>query len=199
VDKAQGGQRVNPYETFPEKPISGPGPMKAAFLARGIQSFHAACAFVHGLPYGYNSDRDDPMILFKEGKGSCTTKHAVIAALALELGLPVAKHIGIYAMTEALVTGTQALLETFQLPYVPMVHCFLACNGNRNGKNRAIDAFLHTEAVAPHISAKEEYLRYRTALENLLATRDELRGVKLKTVLKVREMGLALLKANIGG
>jgi hypothetical protein len=198
---------MKPYDTFPEKPISGAGPMTAAFLARGIQSFHAACAFTHGLPYGHNSDRDDPMILFKEEKGTCTTKHAVIAALALELGLPVAKHIGLYAMTEALVTGTQALLETFQLPYVPMIHCFLVCGegrvdltaGNRNGKNRTIDAFLHTEAVAPHISAKEEYLRYRSALENLLATREELRGVKLKTVLKVREMGLALLKANIGG
>jgi hypothetical protein len=195
------------YDAFPEKPIGGAGPMAAAFLAHGVQSFHAACAYVQGLPYGYNSDRDDPMILFKEQKGTCTTKHAVIAALAVELDLPVAKHIGIYAMTEALVTGTQALLETFQLPYVPMVHCFLACNGNRvdltagnrNGKNRTIDAFLHTEAVAPEISAKEEYLRYRAALENLLATREELRAIKLKTVLKVREMGLALLKANIGG
>ncbi|MGD8543136.1 MAG: hypothetical protein PVI39_12655, partial [Desulfobacteraceae bacterium] len=95
------------------------------------------------------------------------------------------KHIGIYAMTEALVTGTQALLETFQLPYVPMIHCFLVCGddrvdltaGNLNGKNRTIDAFLHTEAVAPHISAKEEYLRYRTAMENLLTTRAGLRGV----------------------
>lgn len=198
---------MRPYDTFPEKPIGGAGPMAAAFLARGVQSFRAACAHVQRLPYGYNSDPDDPMILFKEEKGTCTTKHAVIAALAVELDLPVAKHIGIYAMTEALVTGTQALLETFQLPYVPMIHCFLAWNGNRvdltagnrNGKNRTIDAFLHTEAVAPDISAKEEYLRYRTALENLLATREELRAVKLKTVLKVREMGLALLKANIGG
>ncbi len=39
----------------------------------------------------------------------------------------------------------------------------------------------------------------RAALEHLLATREELRAIKLKTVLKVREMGLALLKANIGG
>ncbi|MGD8541829.1 MAG: hypothetical protein PVI39_06035, partial [Desulfobacteraceae bacterium] len=67
-----------------------------------------------------------------------------------------------------------------------------------NGKNRTIDAFLHTEAVAPHISAKEEYLRYRTAMENLLTTRAELRGVKLKTVLKAREMGIALLRAHVG-
>jgi hypothetical protein len=198
---------MNPFDTFPEKPISGPGPMAAAFLARGVQSFHAACTYVQGLPYGYNSDRDDPMVLFEEEKGTCTTKHAVIAALASELGLPVAKHIGIYAMTEALVTGTQALLDTFSLPYVPMIHCFLACGsdrvdltaGNRNGKNRTIDAFLHTEAVAPHISAKEEYLRYRRAMENLLATRDELRAVKLKTVLKAREMGIALLRAHVGG
>ena len=46
------------------------------------------------MPYGYNSDRDDLLILFREGFGSCTTKHAVIATLAGELGLPVVKNIG---------------------------------------------------------------------------------------------------------
>jgi|GEM_PF-5759229 len=95
-------QRMPSYEMLPEQPISGAGPMTSAFLARGIRSYRAAGAYVHGLPYGYNSDPDDPMILFKEGKGTCTPKHAVIASLAAELGLPVTKRMGIYAMTEAL-------------------------------------------------------------------------------------------------
>ena len=197
---------MTPGIVFPDIPISGNGMMAAAFLARGIRTFRAACDFVQRLPYGYNSDRDDLMILFKEGRGTCSSKHAVIATLALEMGLPVTKSIGIYAMTEDLVTGTHAILERHALPYVPMIHCFLVYGdkiidltaGNRNGKNRPLDTFLHTEEVAAAISAKEEYLRYRKALEHLRATHDELHGIDIKTMLQARQEGLLLLKANIG-
>lgn len=40
------------------------------------------------------------MILFKEEKGTCTSKHAVIAGLAEELNIPLYKHVGIYKLTE---------------------------------------------------------------------------------------------------
>ena len=197
---------MKPSDRLPDKRLGGTGEITAIFLARNVRTFREACDDVRRLPYGYNSDRDDPLTLFSEGKGSCTTKHAVIATLAGELGLPVTKSIGIYAMTEALVTGTQPILERYRLPYVPMIHCFLVYGkdfvdltaDNRNGKNHPIERFLHTEAVRPAITAKEEYLRYRAALKVLLETRAELRGIKLHTVLKAREEGLALLKANIG-
>jgi hypothetical protein len=137
--------------------------------------------------------------------GSCTTKHAVIATLAQELGLAVHKYIGIYAMTEALVTGTDSILEGYQLPYLPMVHCFLAFDRhwvdltekNRNGKNAAIETFLHTEAVIAHISGKDEYLLYRRALKDRILLREELRGIDIKTILQAREKGLNLLREKI--
>jgi len=65
------------------------------------------------------------MILFKEKMGTCTTKHAVIATLAAELGLPITRGVGIYPMTEAIVAGTEKILSEYSLPYVPMIHCFL--------------------------------------------------------------------------
>ena len=193
------------YTVFPEKTIVDKGPIASTFLGMGIETFHAACRYVNELPYGYNSDRDDPMILFKEKLGSCTTKHAVIATLASELEIAIDKHIGIYAMTETLVTGTIKILERYGLPYVPMVHCFLGfenqrvdlSEGNQNGKNGPIDEFLYTVMVAPCISAKDEYLLYRKTLSNHILRRSELEHVEMRTVLKAREEGLALLKANI--
>lgn len=193
------------YSHLPDAPIKDSGPVSKTFLARGIQQFRAACSTVHELPYGYNSDREDLMILFKENMGSCTTKHAVIATLAAELGLPVHKNIGIYAMTEALVTGTDPILVRYHLPYLPMVHCFLAFDGfrvdltegNRNGKNGSIDVFLHAEQVIPNISARDEYRLYRKALTEQILKRADLAGVEIKAVLHAREEGLALLKANL--
>jgi hypothetical protein len=190
---------------FPDGPIPGDAMISQKFRERGVRTFQEACRYVHQLPYGYNSDRDDLLILFKERLGTCTTKHAVIATLAVEMGLPIEKNIGIYRMTEKIVTGTNAILETYDLPYVPMLHCFLVYNhyrvdltaGNHNGKNCAIDEFLHTEKVIPNIAGKDEYRLYRKALKEKILPRDELQGVDMKRVLHAREEGLVLLKANI--
>ncbi len=195
---------MDKYTQFPDAAIQGIGQVSRAFTALGIATFHQACRHVHQMPYGYNSDRDDLMILFKEKMGTCTTKHAVIATLARELDLPVIKRVGIYAMTEALVTGTTAILDKYRLPYVPMLHCFLErapvrvdlTEGNRNGKNGPIDEFLFTERVAPNISEKEEYLIYRKALSEKILVREEFKDMDLRRILQAREEGLKLLKAN---
>jgi hypothetical protein len=190
---------------LPDAPLTGAGVVTEKFLSLGISGFRAACDYLQQLPYGYNSDRDERMILFKEKMGTCTTKHAVAATLAVELNLPVAKHIGIYAMTEAIVQNAGDILIRFGLPYIPMVHCFLQyethrvdlTEGNRNGKKCAIDHFLFTTPVAPDISAKQEYLLYRQTLEQKILKRDEMSGVKIKQALQARESALELLKQNI--
>jgi hypothetical protein len=196
---------MNRYTVLPDKPISSAGQISKRFLDLSIRSFWEACRFVHELPYGYNSNKDDIMIIFKEKLGSCTTKHAVIATLAAELNLAVAKHIGIYAMTEMIVTGTKRILNQFALPYLPMVHCFLVyedysvdlTEGNHSGKNRPIDAFLYTEEVIPNISAKDEYLKYRKVLKEQILSRDEFNGLHMKQILHAREEGIILLKSKV--
>jgi len=196
---------MNHFNAFPDKRIAGDGPVSKAFIDLGIMSFHAACRYVHELSYGYNSNRDDLMILFKEKMGTCTTKHAVIGTLAQESALPVYKNIGIYAMTEEIVSGTNTLLDEFHLPYIPMLHCFLVyenfrvdlTEGNRNGKNRSIEKYLFVQQVPPGISAKDEYLLYREALKDVILKRSEFSGIDLRHVLHAREEGLKLLKTNL--
>jgi hypothetical protein len=199
------GDNMQRYTVFPDEAINAAGIISGQFINLGIDRFQDACRWVHELPYGYNTDRDDLMILFKEKMGTCTTKHAVIATLATELNMPIEKNIGIYAMTEQIVSGADEILAQYGLPYVPMIHCFLVygdhrvdlTEGNANGKNQAIDEFLHTERVVPNISAKDEYLKYRHVLKEKILKRSELQDVGMKTILHAREQGLALLKANL--
>jgi len=197
---------MDPIAVFPDATIKTGGVISNHFLERNIKAFLEACRFVHHMPYGYNADRDDLMSLFAEAMGSCTTKHAVIATLAEELALAVHKNIGIYPMTEEIVSGTDAILEKYKLPYLPMVHCFLVygphqvdlTEGNDNGKNRPIDKFLHTEKVIPNIPAKDEYLKYRDALKAKVLKRTEFEGIQIKAVLQAREEGIRLLRNKIG-
>lgn len=199
------GEEIYHFRCFPDRAIAAKGPVSEAFVRLKIETLHAVCRYVPGLPYGYNSDRDEFMILFKEGKGTCTTKHAVIGSLTRELEIPIQKHVGIYDMTEEIVTGTRELLARLGLPYIPMLHCFLVyetfrvdlTEGNRNGKNRSIEEFLFTERVDPNISGKDEYLLYRRALTDVILKRPELNGAEIRRVLQAREEGLKLLKATI--
>lgn len=196
---------MNPLTTLPDKIITPAGSIARIFLSMAITQFVEACRWVHELPYGYNSKRDDGLILFKEKMGTCTTKHAVIATLAEELDIPITKCLGIYPMTETIVTGTQKILTRYDLPYVPMLHCFLEygnyrvdlTEGNLNGKNGSIDDFLFTTKVTPNITEREEYLVYRQALKDTILARQEMLGINTKRILKAREEGLRLLKSNI--
>ena len=107
--------------------------------------------------------------------------------LAAELELPIHKNVGIYAMTEALVTGTQKILAHFGLPYIPMIHCFLnyqdhwvdLSEGNHNGKNGPIDHFFFASEVSANISAKDEYRLYRQALKEHVLVRPELEEIDM--------------------
>lgn len=196
---------MDSYTIFPDKTIEPVGPVSQRFIDLNLRSFLQACEYVHGLPYGYNSNRDDLYILFSENMGSCTTKHAVIATLGQELNLSIYKAIGIYAMTEAIVSGTQEILDSHGLPYLPMVHCFLRyeryqvdlTEGNRNGKNQSIETFLYQKTVEPNISAKTEYLLYRRQLQILIDTRPEFHNQRLSHVLRAREDGLELLRSKV--
>ena len=57
---------MDKYIVFPDHPITPSGTVSKQFISLGVDTFHGACRHIYELPYGYNSDRDDLMILFKE-------------------------------------------------------------------------------------------------------------------------------------
>ncbi|MHA1124731.1 MAG: hypothetical protein ACTSO7_03410 [Candidatus Heimdallarchaeota archaeon] len=196
---------MDSYDYLPDKEITQAGEMSKKFLELGMTSFKEACLFVHNMDYGYNSDKDDTVILFKEMKGSCTTKHGVIATLAEELDIPLNKKVGIYKLTEEIVTGTNTILKEHDLLYVPMIHCFLIyedyrfdlTEGNFNGKKTPIEEFIQDEQVIPFITVKDEYLLFLKVLKEKILPSKEMKGKERRTILKAREEAIKLLKAAI--
>ncbi len=195
---------MDSYDKLPEAEIKPIGEMSRKFLELGIKSFRKACDYVHNIEYGYNSNYDDKLIFFKEKKGSCTSKHAVIAGLAEELNIPLYKYVGVYKFTEEISTGTNEILKKYNIPYVPLVHCFLVykdlrfdlTEGNCNGKNTIIDEFLYEEKVDSFISRKDEYLLFKKVLKDLILPLKEMEEIKERALLKAREESIILLKEN---
>lgn len=196
---------MDSFDNLPDAEIIQAGEMSKKFLELEITTFKEACMYVHNLNYGYNSDKDDRMILFKEMLGSCTTKHGVIASLAEELNIPLYKKVGVYKLTEEIVTGTDEILKEHDLPYIPMIHCFLIykdyrfdlTEGNFNGKKRHIENFIQDEQVIPFITVKDEYLLFLKILNEKILPSKEMEGKERRTILKAREEAIKLLKAAI--
>jgi hypothetical protein len=192
---------MDSYDKLPDSEIKAVGELSIKFLELGIKTFKAACDYVHKIEYGYNTDYEDKMIFFKEKKGSCTSKHAVIAGLAQELEIPLYKHVCVYKLTEEITSGVNEILKKFEIPYVPMVHCFLVyknyqfdlTEGNHNGKKIPINEYIHSEKVDPFISGKDEYLLFKKVLKEKILPSKEMEGIAEKTLLKARAKSITLL------
>ena len=190
---------MDPIDVLPDAEITEAGPFCRAYLAEGLTTFHDAAEWTKNRPYGYNDDKENPMVLFAEGRGTCTTKHGAIASCARELGLDVVKSLGIYPMDGALVTGIQSLLDDYGMDFVPATHCFLRSGpyrvdlteGNCNGKNHPIDSYLHIRDIPPFPTAEEEKAIYSDFLRGYLISRGE------AEVCEILDRCIDRMKANL--
>ena len=171
-------------------------------MARGITDFRSAGRYVQALPYGRTADRADFRAVLREGKGTCSTKHALLAALAHEQDLPVVLTLGIYAMHERNTPGVGAVLARYGLTSLPEAHCYLTYAGLRIDVTRAgadpaepIGQFLHEEAIIPaQIGAYKTALHrqfIQAWLSNNMAT---LGGRSCEDVWRIREACIAALE-----
>lgn len=117
--------------TFNFKLEPGRGAISDAFINNNASDFRQAANFVKYLPYGRNTDKGDPLILFKDGRGTCSTKHATLYRLAQEQGYKEAElWMGMFKMNRINTPRVVAVLEKYQLTYIPEAHNYLRINGS---------------------------------------------------------------------
>lgn len=184
---------MQPIDRLPDVDIQPNGIVSEQFLKRQITSFRSACYWVKTLPYGSNSDQGNSLLLFQEGRGTCTTKHGAIARLAQEQNLSVCKNLGFYRLNNEIVTGVNALLTPHGLSFIPQTHCFLAyesarvdlTEGNCNGKNQTIEDYDFVVPVQPDLSSQQEEVLYREYLQHYFVIAPELRETGETTILEL--------------
>ncbi len=125
----------------------------ARFAAQGAWTFRDAARLVHALPYG-RTQRGGPEAVLREGRGTSSTKHALLAALAQENGLGVTLHLGLYPMSEATTPGVGPALRAHGLTSVPEAHVVLGVGDERvdltwPGDRRPVPPLAHEETIRP--------------------------------------------------
>jgi hypothetical protein len=108
-------------------------PLGGEFAGLGLGGYRDAARHVRSLPYGRNSDRSDWRLVLAEGRGTCSTEHALLSELAGENGRHVALVLGVYEMDGGNTPGIGAVLERHGLPRLPEAHCYLGYEGGARG------------------------------------------------------------------
>ena len=180
---------------LPDFALDASRPLGERFAALGIRDYHDAARHVRSLPYGRNSDRSDWRLVLDEERGTCSTKHALLAELARENGRRVALVMGVYEMDGANTPGVGAVLGSDGLSRIPEAHCYLVHGGVRvdvtqEGGGEQVQRFLHEEEIDPcqigdyKVEAHKAFVR-RWAEE---------RGLDPGRVWRVREGCIAALR-----
>lgn len=165
----------------------------------GIERFDALCAVVAAAPYGRVNDQNDPLAVLVENRGTCSTKHRLLAAVAQASDRPdIRLIVGIYRMSEANTPGVEAVLTAAGLPYILEAHCYLESEnqrfdftGLRAGSASVFSALVSEHNVPVESLAQEKAVLHRAAL-NAWAPGF---GLSFEQAWSIREACIAALQA----
>ena len=100
-----------------------------AFKQIGITNFSEALSWMHRIPYGRNSDRTNYKLILTENRGTCSTKHALLAAFAKELRIDADLKMAICRLDRKLEPKASSFLDTLGVEFFPEAHCYLHFDG----------------------------------------------------------------------
>ena len=169
-----------------------------SFASLKLYSYRAAAQHVCDIPYGRTTDRSNYRLVLEEGRGTCSTKHALLAELAREHERPIDLLLGIYEMNEQNTPGVGATLRKYGLSLIPEAHCYLAYRGTRIDFTRPgkitepSGPFLIEERIEPHQIGKYKVEKHRRFVYEWA----EARTLDFEYVWHVREECIAALASN---
>lgn len=188
-------------ESLPEFTLSDHGPTSAECLRAGLTSFREAAAHVWRLPYGRVTAAGGWSAVLRERRGTCSSKHALLATLVIEHGrADVDLVLGIYEMHEANTPGVGPVLAAHGLASVPEAHCYLRHAGQRVDLTRSdapaglpfVTALLHEETVHPAELSAYKPRRHRALLQGWARER----GLDAEHLWAAREACIAALEGR---
>jgi hypothetical protein len=137
-----------------------------------------------------------------EGKGTCTTKHALLAELAQEQNIDVQLALGIFEMNERNTPGVGQVLTKYGLTYIPEAHCYLRYRGERidvtglQSGAEPIERLLYEEPITVQQIGTYKIDLHKRFLRDWIAGTETIRGRSLEEMWCIREECIAALGAG---
>ncbi|MGL4597369.1 MAG: hypothetical protein ACRCYO_07575 [Bacteroidia bacterium] len=176
------------------------GPLSNQFLQLGLTNFSSACAYVRALPYARNSDKFQNDIVLQEGFGTCSTKHALLAELALEQEVAGMRLIlGVFMMHGQNTPRVASILATHQLAGIPEAHTYLRsantlidCTGVNFSEQNFLPDLIREIEIVPKQIREYKPLYHQQFIESWLAENPEI-PYTMSEIWTIREACIAAL------
>ena len=188
------------WDALPDVALRAAHEIGAELSRRGARTYRDAGRLVRDLPYGRTADRADPMLVLSEGRGTCSTKHALLARLAEEERLPVRLTLGLFEMSEANTPGVGRVLAVHGLTVIPEAHCYLTVGDSRvdvtfaaEDDREPIEHLLHEETLRPDQIGDYKVSLHRRFLAEWAAGPANPSGLDSESLWGVREACIAAL------
>lgn len=170
--------------------LSETGALSQLVRRIGFERFGALADYVQRLPYE-RIDGNSPSAVLEQQRGTCSSKHALLATIALEAHqVDVELMLGIFEMNDRNTPGVGAVLGRRGLTFVPEAHCYLRVHGRRfdftglpSGSASPFDSLLTEERIDPETAISTKSLRHRAFIRQW----SQQRGLDPETVWQVRE------------
>jgi hypothetical protein len=183
--------------------ISGGSALCEEVRSRGFEAFDQLAEHVRTLPYGRTSNAKDPLAVLRQGRGTCSAKHQLLAAVAQDCGhSEVQLTIGIYEMSEENTRGIGTVLNAASLTCIPEAHCYLSIEGERfdftglpAGSSSPFAALVAEYTVSPTNLPQIKIEIHKEAIAAW--ARD--RGISKEAAWAAREACIAALAADASG
>jgi hypothetical protein len=180
--------------------ISGGSALCEEVRSLGFDFFEHLAEHVRKLPYGRTSNAQDPLALLRQGRGTCSAKHQLLAAVAQDCGhSEVQLTVGIYEMSEDNTPGVGTVLNAASLTSIPEAHCYLSIEGERfdftglsAGSLSPFAALLAEYSVSP---TNLSHVKAELHQEAIAAWASD-RGISQEAAWAIREACIAALAAN---
>lgn len=105
------------------------GPLSAEAFKKDIHSLHALADWIKRVPYGRNTNRSNYHMVFSENRGTCSTKHALVKAIAIENDWnEVELYMGFIRMNALNTPRVAGILSSANIAEIPEAHTYLRIN-----------------------------------------------------------------------
>ena len=173
--------------------------LASEFYRHGCHNFRRAAEYVRDLPYGRNKGSPAHLCVLADGRGTCSSKHALVTALAREQGLDVRLILGIYEMDNENTPGVGSILSAAYVPAIPEAHCWIEYDGVPADLTSG-DAqsqfekrvFIHKEEIEPDQTGAYKEKAHRDFLSCWLGSQPQIK-LNEKELWDVRERCIAAL------
>jgi hypothetical protein len=164
-----------PFNAFPNLLTASirPGdPLCDAVIAEGFERLDQLATHVQALPYKRPQHAAHPLAVLREGCGTCSGKHQLLARVAQASGcFNVMLTVGLYDMNEDNTPGVGEVLDAAGVSSLPEAHCYLTVDHQRldftglpRGRRSVFSALTQEHFPHPDALTDRKGLIHRQAL-----------------------------------